>query len=365
MTTTASDIRDIVNAYLEDFDDKWTDVVRDRQYYTTADEFFTKRLTTGHPSEKMTFNLKTDQAENTTADSFFKEDSLNRTDLSRKGEVKWHFQKTHFLVDRREPAMMSGSKTRIFDYLEMLKSDMYDGFFDKNEDYVWTEPAGLNDGSTGDPLPWGIPSWVTTTGATAAVGLNGGDTANNSTGTVGGVVLTQVPNFKNWNGTFASMDNADFGRKMAQIIRKCNYKAPKPTASENVLDNSTFGMYSDETPFQDYEDALFGSNENVGADLAKWRSGGGGQEVGTHIFNGVTWRWVPALSESGAAQLSTSAVFLLNWSTWDVKSYGDLFMDTSEPLTINNQHNTVATWMDSGWQMCCKNRRGNGVLEAA
>ena len=117
-TIMPSDIGDITTFYLENYMAKsWADAIRPYQYYTCADELFTKRRKKGPPSEKMTFNLKIRQSDNTTADSFFKADSLNRVDLGIKGEVKWHFQKTHFMVDRREPAMLSGSKTQILDYL--------------------------------------------------------------------------------------------------------------------------------------------------------------------------------------------------------------------------------------------------------
>ncbi|GAF70098.1 unnamed protein product, partial [marine sediment metagenome] len=360
------DIRDITVAYLEDFDDGWANVVRKYQHHMTADELFTQRLTEGAPSEKMTFNVKTDEAANTVADTFFDADDLNRTDLFRKGEVKWHFQKTHFVVDRREPVLRSGDKTRIFNYFEGLKNDMYDGFFEQNEVWSWTNPTAPNDGTTGKPLPFGIPHWIVND---ANISTTVALTADTPTGTwssgVGNITSANVPFWKNWQANYSSMDNDDFCKKLSSLMRKCHFKPPKPAKEENVANFDKFALYSDETPFEDYEDALYGSNENVGEDMGRWRGGKPSTEVGTHIFRGCKWRWVPALSEAGDAQLSASAVYAINWETFKVNSYGDLFMDMDDPLVIDSQHNTLVQWMDTGWQMCCTNRRANGVLVQA
>ena len=70
-------------------------------------------------SEKVTWNVKTNSAGNTTADSFFSEDSLNRIDLGKKAELKWSYQKTHMVWDRREPALRSRSETQILDYMHI------------------------------------------------------------------------------------------------------------------------------------------------------------------------------------------------------------------------------------------------------
>jgi hypothetical protein len=365
MTTTASNIRDITVAYLEDsMQDEWADVARTYQHHMTADELFTKRLSEGSPSEKFTFNLKTDSADNTTADSFFKADSLNRTDLFRKGEVKWHFQNTHFVVDVREPVLRSGDKRRIFNYYEGLKSDMFDGCFKQNEIWTWTLPTAPNDGTTDDPLPYGIPYWIVDDANISTTVALTGDTPTNYT-LVGNVNSTNVPNWKNWQFNWSDMTNADFCKKASSLMRKCHFKPPKPTKEEKVPDFNNFAIYSDEVPFEDYEDALYGSNENVQEDMGRFRGGKPSGEVGYHYFRGVPWRWVPALSEAGSAQVSSPTLYFINWDTFDVKSYGDLFMDMGDAVTLSQQHNTLVQWMDTGWQLCCTNRRANGVAVKA
>ena len=367
-TIMPSDIGDVTTFYLENFmADTWADAVRPYQYYTTANELFTKRRVRDNPSERMTFNLKVAEADNTTADSFFKADSLNRVDLGLKGTVKWHFQKTHFLVEKREPAMLSGSETQILNYLKMLESDMYDGFFKYNEVKCWTDPAYPNNGTAGDPLPFGIPHWIQGS-TTDAFGFNGGDgdytVANGTTG-IGGVLEANAAGWHNGTGRYASMSNSDFCKLTSEALNKCRFLPPKPGFGEEVPQPS-YALYSSYKPFQDYEDLLYASNDDIGSDMGKYRGGKPSNETGAHMFRGIRWEWVPALSEvGGAARDLNETVYGVNWDTFQVKTYGDLFMDRSDPIQLDMQHNTVAQWMDTGYQMYCNNRRSNFALRAA
>ena len=258
MPTMPSDVGDITTFYLEDYMAKsWADAIRPYQYYTTARELFTKRRSKGAPSEKMTFNLKVKEADNTVADSFFKADSLNRIDLGLKGEVKWHFQKTHFMVEKREPAMLSGSRTQILDYLKMQESDMYDGFFKYNEQKCWTSPTAANlAGTSGDPLVAGIPYWLPKS-TTAAFGFNG--TVPSGHTLVGNINPTTYDQWTCGTATYASMSNSDFCKKMSEALNKCRFMPPKPGFGEKVP-GSNYGIYSSYKPFQDYEDLLYASN---------------------------------------------------------------------------------------------------------
>ena len=360
---TASSIQDVVNFYLENFmAGTWADAARSYQHYVTANELFTNRRTKGAMSEKCSYNLKVRSADNTVADSFFKADSLNRADLGIKGEVKWHFQKTHFMVDAREPAMGSGSETQILDYLKMQESDMYDGFFEKNEDWFWTLPASPNDGTGGDPLPFGIPYWVVQD-ATAAFGFNGGHPG--SYNDVGGVSRETYPKTKNGTFTYASMSNEDFGKKLSESLDKCHFRPPRPSA-ETVASRSTYQLYSPYKPYVDYQDLLYNSNDNIGTDMGKYRGGSPTDGAGVQYFRGIPWSWVPALTEvGGTARDLNEPIYGLNWSTLNVKTYADWFMKRSAPINLDDAHNTVVQWMDTGYQYYCTDSRANFVARAA
>ena len=355
-SVTASSISDVVNFYLENYmANTWADAARPYQYYTTASELFTKRRKKGTVSEKCTFNLKVRNADNTVPDSFFKADSLNRVDLGIKGEVKWHLQKTHFLVDAREPAMNSGSEHQILDYLKMQESDMYDGFFEKNEEYFWTLPAAPNNGTTGDPLPYGLPYWLPSS-ATPEFGFNSPIPSGYSD--VGNVDQATYPKWK--SGTFAwnSISNDDFCRKLSEAMDKCHFKPPKPMGES--VPSLDYCLYSTYKPYQQYQDLLFSINDDIGSDAGKFRGGSPSNDPGTQSFRGVPWKWVPATTEvGGTARDLNETIYGVDWSTFEVKTYGDWFMKRSKPITLDDAHNSVVQWMDTGYQIYCRSLRSN------
>ena len=364
-STTSSDIQDIVEFYLEDYSEKktWTDLARTYQRFFTAEELFSKRVVDAPASEKMTFNVKVNKTENTVADSFFKPDSLNRIDLGDKGETKWHFQKTHFMVEKREPAMRSKSKTQILDYIKMQESDMYDGFFEANEDWFFTLPTYPNDGTAGDPIPLGLPYWITQS-STPAFGFNGVYPTSYTAGKAG-ISDTVYPQWRNGTATYASMEDSDFVSKLSECFDKCHFRAPRGGFGENTPARK-YQLLSSYKPFQDYQHHLYGSNDNVGSDAGKYRGGAPGNTVGSNVFRGVDWDWVPALTEvAGDARDTNEPVYGINWDTFQVKTYDGLFMERSGPVELNMQHNTLVQWMDSAYQICCNDLRSNFVMRAA
>jgi hypothetical protein len=360
--TMPSDVGDITTFYLENFMPKtWQDIARPRQFYAVT-ELLNKRRKMEPASEKTTWNLKVNSAANTTADSFFSEDSLNRIDLGIKAELKWSYQKTHMLWDRREPALRSSSETKILDYMDMQKTDMYDGFYEQNENWFWTLPTAPNDGSAGDPVPFGVPYYVTQS-STTAFGFNG-DVPTNYT-TVAGVSPTTYPKWKNGTFRYTSMNNGDFSKKLGEAMDKCQFGSPRPGSDNEEEPALDFELVSSYKPWQDYQDFLFESNDTTGMDAGKYRGGRPSYSMNYQMFRGVPWSWSPAISEvSGTARDLNEPVYGLNWSTWDVCSQNGLFMEQDEPIKLNNSHNTRVVWMDTALQYRCNNRRLNFVGRA-
>lgn len=362
-SVTASNVQDIVNFYLENFTPKtWADAARDYQSYVTSTELFTSRKQAAPISERMTFNLKVNSAANTVADSLFKPDSVNRVDLGVKGTVKWSLQKTHFMYDEREPALNSGSETQILDYMKMQVSDMYDGFFEQNENWFWTLPTAPNDGTSGDVLPHGLPYWIVQS-STAAFGFNGGIPTGYSD--VGGVSPTTYPKWKNGTFTYSSVSNEDFCKKLSEAIDKCHFKPPRPSG-EDVPSRSSYKLYSGYQLYQDYQDLLYSMNDNIGADAGKYRGGRPSNDIGVQYFRGVPWEWVPALTTvGGAARDLNEPIYGVNWDTFAVKTYGPWFMKKGKAVSLDDAHNVTVQWMDTGLQYCCMNRRANFVGRAS
>jgi hypothetical protein len=360
---TTQDILDIGNAYLEDHDGpdaKLHDASRLYRKHIGTSELWARKKT-GAPADSFTWNIKTGSADNTQLDGLFSKDNLNRTDLTSKATGRYSMQKTHFLYDRREPAFMSGSKTQIYDYLKTQEWDMYDGFFEQNEEYVWTVPTAPNTGTTGDIAPYGIPSQIVQD-TTQAFGFNGGDHSTYSD--TFGLVKDNNVKLRNGTATYSSADQME--EVLNDALDLCSFEPPYKGSSalgEDVPDMN-YGLYSSRKPYKDYQTLLYASNDNIGADMGKYRNRATGG-AGPQQYRGVPWYEVPALSlVGGAVRDLNEPIYGLDWSTWEIRTYGGMFMQKDEVIKLNDSHNTFVCWMDTGYQMICKSFRNNFVLRA-
>jgi len=362
MSYTASDIGDIVKFFLEDYQaDTWRDAARNYTHYICAEELFTKRLATGDASEKCTWNLKVAQSGNTRTSAFFKKDTYNRVDLGVKGEAKWSFQDTHMILDVREPAFMNRNRLQILNYLKMQKSDMYDGFFEANEEWLWSLAAAPNDGSSGDVVVNGIPRYIVPS-ATAEFGFNGGHPSGYSD--VGGLSRTTYPKLKNGTATYSSVD--DLEKKLTRALNKCRFKSPYKgsAALGEKQPATTYGLYSSYKPWEDWQTSLYDLNDNIGPDRGKYR-GAVNNELGVQMYRGIPWYWVDVLTnEDSPARNLNEPIYGLNWDTWKVKQYGDLFMKYTDMKAVPDSHNTMAAFMDTGYQLVCESYRENFVIQS-
>ncbi len=303
---------------------------------------------------------------NVQLDSFFNPDSLNRQDLGEEATVYWSMQKTHFAVDRREPGWGSNaSPSMIYNYLELQSVNMMDKFYDANERFIWTLPTDPNDGSAGQVAPWGIPYWVVQR-KPAAVGPNGGTPCSYTN--VAGLRRTTYPKQRNYTATSAAMSHADFVKKAAEMIDMMLWK-PARTSSMEQAANYRFEMVSGYQPFQQYQDLVTASNDNLGFDMGKYR---GDVPYGTQIFRGVVWSWTDALTSATLPDGTTNAafdskhpVYLLDWSTWELVGADGWYKKINEPITLDNPHNTVVVNMDTIYNLFCHNPRANGVIRTA
>jgi len=297
---------------------------------------------------------------NVQLDSFFNPDSINRQDLGEEATLYFSWQKTHYAVDRREPGWgNSTSPSMIYNYLKLQAQNMFSRFYSENERFLWTAPSGTNDGSSGQVAPWAIPNYVIQS-ATAAVGANGGPST-----TVAGLSRATYPQLRNYTGVSSSMSHGDFVKKASQMIDLMTWKPPRPESME-VSPSQRFEMVSGYAPFAAYQDLVTASNDNLGRDMGVYR---GSVPYGTQIFRGIVWSWTDALTSStlpdgtsNAAYDSNGPVYLLDWSTWDMFAAEGWYKRMEEPVTLENPHNVVVQWMDSGYQLFCSNPRANGVI---
>lgn len=369
------DIADNVKFFHRNFIVKGViDLTAQYRNYGVADDF--KRIKKISKDNKSFHHpLQVDTYDNNQYDSLFQPDSLTRSSLGQEGTSYWSMQKTGWFVDRREPGYPKGAGAQqIIDVFGMHRNNMYRKFYEFNERARWTIPNSPNDGSGGQIAVNGIPFFVVNS-ATAAVGQNGGHpTGPNTTqySSVNGLSRTTYPQLKNWTATATDMSFTGGQRKLSDMMDLMQWVAPKALEGEEKA-GLNYEILSHRTPYTLYQDQknAFRGDSDVSADPGKLR--GNTAAVGNGLmFRGVPWMWVDALSNSttrdgttNTAYNSSQPVYLLDHSTWIIYAADGLFMNESEPIKADNNHNVLNMHMDTVYQRVCFNPGANGVITFA
>lgn len=353
------DILDIGNAYIEDFMPKtWYDAARKYTKSIFATYFLQKgRVKRKTPSEKGTFNIKVGRNEGTRATGFFDKLAPPRTDLFKKGEFYWTWQDSSFLLDIREPSFQrQGAELEQFDYLKGQEQDMFDGFFEKNDEWILSLAAAPNDGEDGHPVPWGLPYMITPS-TTAEVGRNGQNPSTYDDKYGIDTSLEKYKGYRNTTFTLSAISDTDGLAKMEKAMRRCDFKSYKKVSPESEP-TCDFLILSHPDWFYDYSTYLKTHNDNVQRDGGRYAAGK--SSLAGHVYQGVDWIEVEQFADDESlAYDATKPIYGLDLSTIEICTYGDWFMKKKKAIMQTDAPNTAAIVMDSGYNIVLRSARSN------
>jgi hypothetical protein len=361
---TAEQIADCVLAYNAANLKKGKWVNRSRKYQRCpAYAEFSARRESGEASPTFTWDVKTSQYSNREYDSLYGKDSLNRENVMGKATSRYAMQKTHYLLDRREPAMLSGDENRIYNYIDVQKANMKDAYIEDNEEDLWRATVGPNDGTAGDIQVFGIPHVLTTTNATSTFGFNGGEASGYSL--TFGLEKDANENLRNGNGLFSSWDELEVMLNDAMDLSYFEPPYKGSAALGEITPEMDYVLWSTRKWWTQYQLALNGSNDDLGKDLGKYR-GNLSKVGGVMQYRGVPWSWIPAISKvGGAVRLLTEDVFGLDLSTWKTLYQGDMWEIPTELTAVDDAHNVFKQFEDTISQTVCTDFQANFRLSQA
>lgn len=362
---TAEQIADCVLAYnaanAED-KGKWRNRSRKYQRCPAYAEFSSRRKD-GDPSPTFTWDIKTHQYSNREYDSLFGKDSLNRENVMSKATSRYAMDKNHYLIDRREPAMMSGDKNRIYNYIDVQKANMHDANIEEVEEDYWLNPTGPNDGTAGDIQLFGIPHYLTTTNATSTFGFNGGEATGYSL--TAGLEKDAVAGLRNGNGTFNSIDELDDLMNDAMDLSYFDPPYKGSAALGEITPDMNYVLWSTRKWYKEYSKYLYTMNDDIGRDAGKFR-GELSKMGGTMHYRGVPWSWIPSISKvGGRARDLNESVYGLDLSTWEVMVQGGMWEEPTELLRVDDSHNVFKSFIDTISQLVCLDYQANFRLTQA
>ena len=267
------------------------------------------------------------------------EDQVNIPDILTNLKIDWRHAQTSYGFIYQE-ALMNRGKALIVDVVKPRRTAALIDMVEELEDKAWAAPTGPSDKTN----PYGIKYWIV---RNATEGFNGGVPSGFSD--VGGVDLTEHPNFKNWTGQYAAVSKTDLIRKMRKAHRNIRFKSPITVKDYRGGRGDRYRIYMNETTIAAFEDIGESQNENLGRDVASMD--------GTITFRNHPCIWVPKLDSDTA-----DPVYMIDHSTfYPVVLKGD-FLRESKAIQAPNQHNVYQYFVDLTYNYLCVDRRRNAVF---
>jgi hypothetical protein len=194
---------------------------------------------------------------------------------------------------------------------------------------------------------WGLKYWLV---KNATQGFNGA--AASGFTTVGGVNLTEVPQFKNWTDTYATVSKGDLIKKMRKAHRKTNWKSPITKEQFRGDFGNRRVIYVNEATVEAMEEIGEAQNENLGRDLAPYDD--------TMVFRKHPIRYVAKLDED-----SSNPVYMVDKDTFKVAVLDSDYFDFTDVHKHPTKPRVFCSEVFLSINTICLNRRSNAVLYTA
>lgn len=342
---TAQDIADVVAGTLRDLGRlKFQQVAQTFQDYEVFSKWFKKdrvQFDSGIGIQRTLMNRVNSGAARHVG--YLQNDATNIIDVLDQLTVDWRHAVTSWSIIYQTDILMNSGKEMVLNVIAPKRASSLIGLIEELEDKAFATPPSTSDKA----LPWGVKYWVV---QNATTGFNGGAPSGHTT--VGGVSLTDTPNFKNYTAQYAAVTKADLITKMRVAHSKCMFKSP---LRENDYRNGAtdrYRIYTDLATQLKFADVGESQNENLGRDIASMD--------GEIYFRRHPIRWIPRLDNE-----TNAPVYMLDHSTfYPVVLKGD-YLRESEARQNPNNHNVFDVFVDLTYNYLCLDRRRNAVFQTA
>lgn len=272
-------------------------------------------------------------------------DSVNQRDVMLEGKINWRHTTVNYLIVHQTDILMSqNSPDRIVATLKQKRQAAIAALVKLMENQIWSSPSSTSDKLTIN----GVPYWVV---KNATAGFNGGAPTGHTT--VGEIDPSTYTGFKNYTGTYGTLNKQDGIKKLRQMAKKIDFKPPRMAniPAYGAMKTNPFRIYMNFTTHDAYEEVLEGQNDNLGSDARPY----GNEAVFSRAPIILTWQ----LDDD-----SDNPIYMLNHNSLRCHLLkGDVLRETVRDSPHN--HNAAEVHQDLTWNICCDSRREQGVIYAA
>lgn len=202
--------------------------------------------------------------------------------------------------------------------------------------------------------PWGLKYWIV---KNATTGFNGGLPTGFTD--VGGINLTEVPQFKNYTDQYTNISKTDLISKMRDAYKKTKWKSPhKHKNVEGDTSDQRIILCNWDT-LKGFENIGEAQNENLGRDLAPYNAGGG---INKDRDGEITFKRKPLIWAEQLDSDTSDPVYGLDMKTFYAYTQQGDNMRLGDFKVAPNQHRVFVAHIDHKHQTICTNRRNNWVI---
>jgi hypothetical protein len=353
MTIEAGDVADLVTTTLRDLGKMhWTCIAEDLQNY-----------------EMMNWLLKRDRVmiedgrgiQRTIMDSLlgaarhkglYEEDPSGADDHLFEITCPWRHADTFFQVHYVTDVLMNRGKAMVNNVIKPKRAGSRIDLAKELEEHCWASPA------VGDKLyPRGIPYWMV---ANATEGFNGGYPGSHTD--IGGISLTDHPNYKNWTFTYSNITDEDSQLAMRKAYQRTQWKSPVTVPEFHGQKGQRYRVYVSGDTQLAMEDVATKRNDNLGADIGLF----------VPFADQVTFKrfpivYVPYLDDNESAingASLTGYIYMLDRAClYPVVLEGDYLRETTKQDP--RKHNLTQTITELTYNFIMTDRRTSAVGYAA
>jgi hypothetical protein len=322
----------------------------DMHQFTALPKLMRKNRVSFQGGKAVQWNLNFKESQNARQVGFFEQDVINVDDGLQTASIGWTHTTTNYAYDKKEMAMNQGDY-EILDLVETRRAEAEMGLAKLFEQHIWGKPADSTDVKT----PYGIQYWIV---PNATKGFNGGTPAGFSD--VAGLSTTTFARWRNWTDTYATVSRTDLFDAMREAAKKTFFKSPieYPAYAESLF--ASQGIYTDWETLKTMEKVMEEYNDNLGVDIAMYQ--------GKMVFHGNPVEWVPLFDDDAEITVShpVHPVYMIDWSWLRPCFLSGRFMVKTGPRDGGiTQHESMVYFIDTSWNLMCRDRRRQAVIYQA
>lgn len=345
MPLTEDDIPDLITGTLKKYADKRKPtMIATRLQNYTFNEVFTKDKVKHSGGRSISLRVVVGTGGVARRVGLATEDSVNIGTILAEIDIPYRRYDTHAAHEIREMLENKGAEQLVDIIVKRDDAAMID-LWDLLETDYWSSPANVND----KEKMWGVPFWIQKETdpdaypANEVFGFLGGNPGG-FPGGAGGLDVSTYPNWRNGCFKYTDISHSDFSEAMCSTFRHINFKSPISDKGYMSSTGKRYRIYTNDRVLRKLETLMRGSNDNLGADFAKY--------MNQVVFKGLLVQWVPQLDSD-----TDDPVYMIDRDMmYPAVLDGDDFR-RSKLRPAPKQHNVLVQWIDLSTNLCCHNRR--------